>query len=112
MANEVNNETEETAMPETSVTEQATTENSAAPVENDTDNTAVNDSSDEPEITGEPEIKSEPEITSEPEIKSEPEHTSDVDFGSILEQFEQEQTIYHSGELVTGKVVGISDRGV
>ena len=94
MANEVNNEIEETAMPETSVTEQATTENSAAPAENDTDNTAVNDSSDESEIT------------------SEPEHTSEVDFGSILEQFEQEQTVYHSGELVTGIVVGISDRGV
>ena len=106
MANEVNNEIEETAMPETSVTEQATTENSAAPAENDTDNTAVNDSSVEPEIT------SKPEHTSESEITSEPEHTSEVDFGSILEQFEQEQTIYHSGELVTGIVVGISDRGV
>jgi small subunit ribosomal protein S1 len=35
-----------------------------------------------------------------------------MDFGAILQQFEQEQTIYHSGELVDGKVVGISDRGV
>ena len=118
MANEVNNEIEEMAMPETSVTEQATTENSAASAENDTDITAVNDSSDEPEITSKPEhtseseITSEPEHTSEPEITSEPEHTSEVDFGSILEQFEQEQTVYHSGELVTGIVVGISDRGV
>ncbi|MGI8883470.1 MAG: S1 RNA-binding domain-containing protein [Pyrinomonadaceae bacterium] len=92
MANEVNNETEETATPETSVTEQATIENSAAQAEvnadNNAENTAVKESSDEPEAT------------------------SDVDFGSILEQFEQEQTIYHSGELVTGTVVGISDRGV
>jgi len=35
-----------------------------------------------------------------------------MDFGAILQQFEQEQTIYHSGELVDGKVVGVSDRGV
>jgi len=38
--------------------------------------------------------------------------TADVDFGAILDQFESEQTIYHAGELVEGKVVGISDRGV
>ena len=37
---------------------------------------------------------------------------ADVDFGAILDQFESEQTIYHAGELVEGKVVGISDRGV
>ena len=38
--------------------------------------------------------------------------SSDIDFGAILEQFEQEQTVFHSGELVQGKVVGVSDRGV
>jgi len=37
---------------------------------------------------------------------------ADVDFGAILDQFESEQTIFHTGELVEGKVVGISDRGV
>ncbi|HEY2867042.1 MAG TPA: 30S ribosomal protein S1 [Pyrinomonadaceae bacterium] len=37
---------------------------------------------------------------------------ADVDFGAILDQFESEQTIYHAGELVEGKVVGISDRGI
>ncbi len=36
----------------------------------------------------------------------------DIDFGAILEQFEQEQTQYHQGDLVEGKVVGITDRGV
>jgi ribosomal protein S1 len=40
------------------------------------------------------------------------EQPADVDFGAILDQFESEQTIYHAGELVEGKVVGISDRGV
>jgi len=37
---------------------------------------------------------------------------NDIDFGAILEQFEQEQTVYHSGELVEGKIVGITDRGI
>ena len=38
--------------------------------------------------------------------------TGDIDFGAILEQFESEQTMFHPGELVTGTVVGITDRGV
>jgi len=38
--------------------------------------------------------------------------SSDIDFGAILEQFEQEQTVYHAGELVEGTVVGITDRGI
>ncbi len=38
--------------------------------------------------------------------------SGEIDFGAILEQFEQEQTVFHSGELVTGTVVGITDRGV
>lgn len=36
----------------------------------------------------------------------------DIDFGAILEQFEQEQTTFHAGDLVEGKIVGVSDRGV
>ncbi len=38
--------------------------------------------------------------------------SSEMDFGAILEQFEQEQTAFAEGELVTGKIVGISERGV
>jgi len=38
--------------------------------------------------------------------------SNEIDFGAILEQFEQEQTIFHPGELVDGTVVGISDRGI
>ena len=37
------------------------------------------------------------------------EESGDMDFGAMLEQFEQDQVTYHTGELVTGKVVGISD---
>lgn len=39
-------------------------------------------------------------------------NSGEIDFGAILEQFEQEQTMFHSGELVLGTVVGVSDRGV
>lgn len=45
-------------------------------------------------------------------LTEEQQNSAEVDFGVILEQFEQEQTVFHSGELVTGTVVGVSDRGV
>jgi small subunit ribosomal protein S1 len=35
-----------------------------------------------------------------------------MDFGAILEQFEQEQTAFQEGEVVRGTVVGITERGV
>jgi small subunit ribosomal protein S1 len=40
------------------------------------------------------------------------ESAGEVDFGAILEQYEQEQTTYHTGEIVQGKVVDVSERGV
>ena len=53
-----------------------------------------------------------PAPPTEAAAKEEPQASGDIDFGAILEQFEQEQTVFHSGELVEGRVVGISDRGV
>ncbi len=47
-----------------------------------------------------------------PAAPAEDQPAGDIDFGAILEQFEQEQTLFHPGELVNGTVVGISDRGV
>jgi len=83
MTNEVNNETEESETGDASVADSTKTQDAAVqPVK------AAEETADEPQSSG------------------------DVDFGAILEQFEQEQTIYHAGELVEGKVVGISDRGV
>nr|MBA2527081.1 S1 RNA-binding domain-containing protein [Pyrinomonadaceae bacterium] len=38
--------------------------------------------------------------------------TGDVDFGQLLDQFEQEQATLQEGEVVRGTVVGISERGV
>ena len=84
MTPEVNNETEETKTGDSSVMDNSEKKDAAAnaPVQ------AAEEVSDEQQNSGE------------------------IDFGAILEQFEQEQTVYHPGEMVEGKVVGVSDRGV
>ncbi|MBC7909830.1 MAG: 30S ribosomal protein S1 [Pyrinomonadaceae bacterium] len=38
--------------------------------------------------------------------------SGDMDFGAMLDQFEQEQAAFHEGEVVRGTVVGITERGV
>ena len=38
--------------------------------------------------------------------------SSDIDFGQLLDQFEQEQALLEEGEVVRGTVVGLSERGV
>jgi small subunit ribosomal protein S1 len=38
--------------------------------------------------------------------------SGDVDFGQLLDQFEQEQAAFQEGEVVRGTVVGITERGV
>ncbi len=89
MVNEVINNTEESTNIETSVNEQTITENSGA------------ETSEEASSTQDAQT-----------VSDESQSSSEMDFGAILQEFEQEQTIYHSGELVEGKIVGISDRGV
>jgi small subunit ribosomal protein S1 len=42
----------------------------------------------------------------------EPRASGDVDFGQLLDQFEQEQASLQEGEVVRGTVVNINDRGV
>ncbi len=66
------------------------------------------------EPAAEPASLSQPAGTA-PAAAAEDEDTAasgEIDFGAILEQFEQEQTVFHQGELVEGKIVGITDRGV
>jgi small subunit ribosomal protein S1 len=50
--------------------------------------------------------------TSADETLTEQQASNEEDFGAILEKFEQEQTTFHSGETVTGKVIGVSEHGV
>jgi len=52
-----------------------------------------------------------PSAASPVESKVEETPSGDFDFGAILERFEQDQTTFHAGELVTGTVVGVSERG-
>ncbi len=54
----------------------------------------------------------EPETAAPAAALDDAQASGDIDFGAILEQFEQEQTVFHPGELVEGKVVGLSDRGI
>lgn len=96
MTNEVTNGTEESTNNESPVSEQT---NTTASGETATDEATV--------------LAEKSADSSEPaDSKSEQQNSGEEDFGSILEKFEQEQTIYHTGDLVEGKVVGISDRGV
>ncbi len=102
MTNEVMSETEESQQNESQTSQETNT-----PTSGET-------ATDEPTVLAEQSASLTEQAPSAEEPISPPEQptSSDEDFGSILEKFEQEQTIYHSGDLVEGKVVGISDRGV
>src|SRR5215204_200520 len=52
------------------------------------------------------------QVTSAETAADDSQTSAEEDFGAILEKFEQEQTTFHSGETVKGKVIGISDHGV
>ena len=49
-----------------------------------------------------------PEIDEADELRA----SGDVDFGQLLDQFEQDQATLQEGEVVRGTVVGLSERGV
>ena len=147
MANEVNNETEESKTGETSVVEQTSKQDAAEASTTPAPEVAVETASapapeaaaetlpapapevapipaatapDAPRTVARPASMAPPEAPAPkaPSAKAssdaaeEPQSMGDIDFGAILEQFEQEQTVYHAGELVEGKVVGVSDRGI
>jgi small subunit ribosomal protein S1 len=57
-------------------------------------------------------VKDETILDDSTKAVDEEQSSNEMDFGAILEQFEQEQTHFSSGELVQGKVVGVSERGV
>lgn len=53
-----------------------------------------------------------PAMAADTDDDDEPRASGDVDFGQLLDQFEQEQASLQEGEVVRGIVVGISERGV
>ena len=116
MANEVINETEASAQNDAIASEQTNTNPSVetataeTPVSAETTTNTSDDSAATETPAAAQEVSAQP--TAERPGSVEPSSSTEEDFGSILEKFEQEQTIYHSGELVEGRVVGVSERGV
>lgn len=98
MSNEVNKEAEEIAEKQDSVEQQQTNTN--------------NSSETKAEEAGSSAQTQTVENTTEEDQTFEPDASGEMDFGAILEQFEQEHVSFHSGQMVNGKVIGISDRGV
>ena len=105
MANEVINETEQSAQTETPVSEQINTNPSTDASAEATPTSAEANTGETTENTSAPLAATQSNNAEQP-------NATEEDFGSILEKFEQEQTVYHSGDLVEGKVVGVSERGV
>ena len=120
MTNEVINETEEAANNDNSVIEETKTETSpeTAAEENpvlSADEAPATEESMTQEtsvLATEIPVTEEPATTDSPFVEEETPNQSDVNFGDILKEFELDQTIYHVGELVEGKVVGVSERGI
>lgn len=106
-----NNEAVETASINTQAAEAVATQ--AAP-EDSTEVSTENSTESSSETTTQPSSESAAELAAtveEPVVPSEEEEMPS-DFGAILEQFEQEQPDFHSGDLVRGTVIDINDRGV
>ena len=123
---ESSEETAASSTEEASAAEAETVENSAQDVsaaeetaESSTEETEIAAAEQTETVKAEETAKPETaaaETTEEPAPEAKPtsaqESSGDVDFGSILEQYEQEQTAYHTGEVVQGKVIDVSERGV
>jgi len=77
------------------------------------DNAASNEQESSPATTPKPPVKdASPAVATNSDDDDEPRAGGDVDFGQLLDQFEQEQASLQEGEVVRGTVVGISERGV
>ncbi len=114
MANEVNNQTEESAQAETSASTQTNTNDSTA-TESNTQNASAQTATVTNSATPAPQSDAQndtAQAATDAPGAAETHASQEEDFGSILEKFEQEQTTYQAGDLVEGKVVGVSERGV
>lgn len=131
MTNEVTKETEKSVQNDNSVTEEAKADNSpetaaeTTPVlsSDESPSTATETSTDIasaetpvlPTETSEAEEPAKVDSTTAEDSSVSSEdvaNSKDMNFGDILKEFEQDQTIYHVGDLVEGKVVGVSERGI
>ena len=76
------------------------------------DNTAFSEQESSPATPPTPAAKDASPTVVNAHDDDEPPASGDVDFGKLLDQFEQEQASLQEGEVVRGTVVGISERGV
>jgi small subunit ribosomal protein S1 len=123
MSNEVNNTAEASKTGETSAAEQAPEQTAEQTAAETTETTPASTPAETIETAPTPATPSAPRTVpkpaapitatapAQPTVAADEPQSGEVDFGAILEQFEQEQTSYHPGDLVEGKVVGVSDRG-
>ena len=123
MQNDVNNEAEVSTTGETAAVEEnkqeqpaeaqapvAATEDTAAKTATESATATATESA--PATAPAPTERTEPRRVAKPPAPAvEEEKSGEIDFGAILERFEQEQAVYHAGDLVEGKVVGVSERG-
>jgi small subunit ribosomal protein S1 len=91
------------ASEESKITNQETNENNSTSSEQETTSTSPSPAAEEAIPAPVAEIDDDDD---------EPRAFGDVDFGQLLDQFEQEQASLQEGEVVRGTVVGISERGV
>ncbi len=115
MANEVNNNVEGSESGETLATDNTPEQNTVEPVAPTATEAAPPPTTEATEakiapVANAPRTVAKPAAMAAETAVDEP-HGGDIDFGAILEQFEQEQTTYHPGDIVEGRVVGVSDRG-
>src|SRR5687767_6122959 len=97
---------------ETPATPEQTTETPAATEQTDVTPAASEQTTSAPTERTEPRRVAKPPAP--PAAAAPPpaeEKSGEIDFAAILERFEQEQAVYHAGDLVEGKVVGVSERG-
>ena len=108
MINEVTKETEESAETGSAVTTETKTEKTDSVPAPENSVSAVDAPQPAQTATG----TAPDSATAESASSDEKPASNEMDFGAILEEFEQDQTVYHTGELVEGKVVGVSERGI
>jgi small subunit ribosomal protein S1 len=100
------------AAPASAVEPDATTDTNAQPATaTDTGAQAAADASAQPAPSVTPPAAPAP-ASAPADEEEEPRGTGDVDFGAILEQYEQEQAQFQEGAVVRGTVVNVNDRGV
>lgn len=106
--------TEETASPDGANINQSNGEESTSPKTTETSSsaappaTASNDSRNAATAA----MPATSAAEDEGDDDNEQSRSGDVDFGQLLDQFEQEQAAFQEGEVVRGTVVGITERGV